>query len=137
MAEGVANHVNVSIEALTQVIEQYNPGSIVYANEETIDGIRKVFLLTREESQYDYVKGVYDFKIFTWSDEGSSFVRTSTAWCCVLDNINIPNANELVESVHFGASFFDFVISSDSEHLRVVYSGYKQLMEVDPADYGY
>ena len=121
MAEGVASYVNVSIEALTQVIEQYDINRIVYANEETVGRIRKLYLMISQDCQYDYVRSSFKLFVFLWNNELHEFVNTETIYSSVFTDQHAPNSNELYHCDGFGNSFLDFVQSSNSDDLRVVY----------------
>jgi hypothetical protein len=135
MAEGLVSQIIVSHEAQTQILDiaEYE---VVYAYEFIINGDRKMFVLTRQEGQDDTFKAAYHFLTYIWIGDG--FSKYESGWSVVCHDWeyqHIPNANELVSSQFFGPDFFDFVINSDNYELRIVYDGYKQLMEIDPAMY--
>jgi hypothetical protein len=134
MAEGLVSRIIVSPEAQSQILDNAEH-KVVYAYE-LIDGGRKLILFTREEGdETKTYKAAYNYLTYNWM--GYGFLQNEYAWCVVSHEQYhpIPNANQLVSTQFFGPDFFDFVINSDNYELRLIYNGFKQLMEVDPSMY--
>jgi hypothetical protein len=97
---------------------------VIYANEETIDNNRNLFVLSISNNPNQRLLGSFTFYIYEW--RAVEFVRTRQVSLGVFNTDPVPNEIEFHN--FFGTPFQDFVLNSDNTVLRTAAQIYNDLL---------